>query len=113
MTPEENHLVDKEKQYRMYFLRADINLSSLVILVWLVTVVIFVPIDYQTLGATQKFYFFLAARLIFIVGGIAVFLGLRRTTEPVKYDRFISLIMFMAVIFFILGSRILTQDFVG
>jgi hypothetical protein len=52
------------------------------ILIWLVAAVVFIPIDFFTLGLTEKFYIFLAARLIFAACILLLLFGFQRIKTP-------------------------------
>lgn len=113
MTSDITRPIDAEKQYRMYYLRGDTRLSYWVIFVWLITVVIFIPVDFFALGASPVFYIFMFARLAFTVTNLAILFALWRAPSPKRYDVLISIIMFLAFVFFTIGAKTLDQDFVG
>jgi diguanylate cyclase (GGDEF)-like protein len=102
--------VENEIDYRQHFLQADIRLSIKVIMVWLMAVLIFIPVDYATLGFTREFFIFLAARLLFITCILVVVYGLRRTTKPRQFDILISCVLLLGVAFSFFGHIFNEQD---
>lgn len=107
------YLSEREKGYRQHYLQADIKLSTPVILIWLIAVAVFIPVDYHTLGFTKEFYAFLTARLFFTACILAVIFGFRRITEPRQYDILICFVLLLGIVFDILGCIMLEQDYIG
>jgi diguanylate cyclase (GGDEF)-like protein len=101
---------ENEIDYRQHFLQADIRLSIQVILVWLLAVLIFIPVDYTSLGFTREFFTFLAARLIFIICILVIVYGFRKTTKPRQFDILIGFVLLLGVAFSFFGHIINDQD---
>lgn len=103
---------DTEKGYRLHYLQADIKLARRIILVWLIAVVFFIPVDYAVHGSDFGFVLLLIVRLIFIACITAIVVALNRVVVPDKFDLLVGLVLFLGVSFDFLGSVLYPQDYI-
>jgi len=98
---------DLEKAYRLYYLKDDIKVAGVTMLLLCLLLVVFAFNDYLLFGFSPIFYFLISLRNAYLVYFIFLMGYLRRLGDPRKYDMqlFIWLMLSMAMVIVINLTR--------